>query len=155
MYYYENTRGGFKNTDKLYIVTVESLLAKYFIIQRQIDYIFSYSVTAIAGCFWSGVSSFACVCILWGFSARGHHLASSMNEHITFVYSTKQWPLYKIIHISHVFLQDFVLYYLNSILYIYIGTKKKTGLVLKNIFQGWQVCFSLFVSFLSLLILVF
>ncbi len=27
LYYYENTRGGFKNTDKLYIVTVECLLA--------------------------------------------------------------------------------------------------------------------------------
>ncbi len=51
MYYYENTRGGFKNTDKLYIDTVECLLAKYFIIQRQIDSIFSYSATAIAGCF--------------------------------------------------------------------------------------------------------
>ncbi len=49
MYYYENTRGDFKNTE--YIVTVECLLAKYLIIQRQIDSIFSYSVTTIAGCF--------------------------------------------------------------------------------------------------------
>ncbi len=118
--YYENTRGGFKNTDKTIHCHSRVFIGLIFHNSKANRF---YPLLFSDRDFWSGISSFACVCILCGFSARGHPLASSIYEHSTFVYSTKHWPLHKIIHLSRVVLQNLVFLLFNShfkYIYIYI-----------------------------------
>ncbi len=68
---------------------------------------------------------FFCLCmlIMWIFCTRASSGFQCEWTHYIclFVYSTKQWPLHTIIHLSHVFLQYFVFYYFKyNCIYIYI-----------------------------------